>query len=134
MNVLEQEFRSNGIDRFISTVEQRTRVNGTLDYFVVYAAGKRLAGDLPIVPDRPGWFDLSSRQNASGKQSDEDETVHVLVKQLDGGFRLGVVEQVGEMEETFLGILASALGVVLVLGKPRVSVQAIDDTIYDAFG
>jgi signal transduction histidine kinase len=45
--------------------------------------------------------------------------VRLLVRQLDGGLRLGVgedLEQVDEMEETFLGILASALGIVLVLG------------------
>jgi len=118
MTLLEQEFRSNGIDRLIATVQQRTRIKGNLDYFVLDTAGKRLAGDLPTT-DRLGWVVFDGGQNAGGEQSDENEAVRVLVKQLDGGFRLGVgedLEQVGEMEETFLGILASALGIVLVLG------------------
>jgi signal transduction histidine kinase len=117
--LLEQEFRSKGIDGLIATVQQRTSVNGTLDYFVVDAAGKRLAGDLPITSDRLGWVEIDSGQDAGGRQNSDNETVRVLVTQLDGGFRLGVgedLEQVGEMEETFLGILGSALGIVLVLG------------------
>ena len=118
MTLLEQEFRSNGIDRLIATVQQRTRIKGNLDYFVLDTAGKRLAGDLPTT-DRLGWVVFDGGQNAGREQSEENEAVRVLVKQLDGGFRLGVgedLEQVGEMEETFLGILASALGIVLVLG------------------
>jgi signal transduction histidine kinase len=117
--LLEQEFRSNGIDRLIAAVQQRTRVKGNLDYFVVDPAGKPLAGDLPIGSDRLGWVEYDTGHGAGAEQSDENERVRVLVKQLDGGFRLGVgedLEQVGEMEDTFLGILASALGIVLVLG------------------
>jgi signal transduction histidine kinase len=119
MTLLEQEFRSNGIDHLVATVQQRTQDKGNLDYFVADPAGKRLAGDLPINSDRLGWVELEAGQDASGEQSGEKETVRVLVGQLDGGYRLGVgedLEQVGEMEETFLGILASALGIVLVLG------------------
>jgi signal transduction histidine kinase len=119
MTLLEQEFRSNGIDHLVATVQQRTQDKGNLDYFVADPAGKRLAGDLPINSDRLGWVELEAGQDASGEQSGENETVRVLVRQLDGGYRLGVgedLEQVGEMEETFLGILASALGIVLVLG------------------
>ena len=118
MMLLEQEFRANGIDSLVATVRQRSQAKGNLDYFVVDPAGQRLAGDLPIT-DRLGWVELEAGQDASGEQSGENETVRVLVRQLDGGFRLGVgedLEQVGEMEETFLGILASALGIVLVLG------------------
>src|ERR1700704_3777092 len=118
MTLLEQEFRSNGIDRVIATVQERTRINGNLDYFVVDMAGKRLAGELPVT-DRLGWVEFTPGQDAKGQQSGENEPVRILVRQLDGGFRLGVgedLEQVGEMEETFLGILASALGIVLVLG------------------
>jgi signal transduction histidine kinase len=114
MTLLEQEFRQNGIDALIGTVEQRTRITGNLDYFVIDAAGMRLAGDLPIT-DQLGLVDL----NASNSNSGENESVRMLVQKLDGGFRLGVgedLEQAGEMEETFLGILAVALGIVLVLG------------------
>jgi signal transduction histidine kinase len=119
MTLLEQEFRSNGIDHLVATVGQRTQDKGNLDYFVADPAGKRLAGDLPINSDRLGWVEFEAVQDASGEKSGENEIVRVLVRQLDGGYRLGVgedLEQVGEMEETFLGILASALGIVLVLG------------------
>jgi signal transduction histidine kinase len=119
MMLLEQEFRASGIDRLIATVQQRTRVRGNLDYFVADPAGKRLAGDLPVISDRLGWVAYDSGEAAGEKQSGESERVLVLIKQLDGGFRLGVgedLEQVGEMEDTFLGILVPALGIVLVLG------------------
>jgi signal transduction histidine kinase len=119
MTLLEQEFRSNGIDHLVAAVQQRTHAKGNLDYFVVDPAGKRLAGNLPINSDRLGWVELDTVPAASGEKSDENKLVRVLVRQLDGGFRLGVgedLEQVGEMEEMFLGILASALAIVLVLG------------------
>jgi signal transduction histidine kinase len=118
MTLLEQDYRQNGIDALIATVEQRTRIIGNLDYFVIDAAGKRLTGDLPIT-DRLGLVELNSGQGAEGERSGENEPVRMLVRQLDGGFRLGVgedLEQLGEMEETFLGILAAALGILLVLG------------------
>jgi signal transduction histidine kinase len=119
MRLLEQDFRASGLDHLVATVQQRTRTQGNLDYFVVDPAGKRLAGDLPFVADRLGWVEINTGQDANGEQSGENEPVRVLVKELDGEFRLGVGEdlgQVGEMEDTFLGILASALGIVLVLG------------------
>jgi signal transduction histidine kinase len=119
MTLLEQEYRSNGIDGLIATVQQRTRVKGNLDYFVADPAGQRRAGDLPIISDRLGWVEYDTGQDAGEEQSGENEHARVLIKQLDGGFRLGIgedLEQVGEMEDTFLGILASALGIVLLLG------------------
>jgi signal transduction histidine kinase len=115
---LEQEFRQNGIDALVATIGQRTRITGNLDYFLIDTAGRRLAGDLPIT-DRLGWTELNTGQDAKGAPNDENESVEILVRQLDGGFRLGVgedLEQVGDMEEVFLGILAAALGIVLVLG------------------
>jgi signal transduction histidine kinase len=118
MTLLEQEFRSNGIDRLVAAVRQRTQDKGNLDYFVLDSAGKRLAGDLPTT-DRLGWIQFDAGQDAGEEQAGENEPVRALVKQLDDGFRLGVgedLEQVNEMEQTFLGILASALGIVLVLG------------------
>jgi hypothetical protein len=42
MTLLEQEFRQNGIDALIATVQQRTRITGNLDYFVIDMAGRRL--------------------------------------------------------------------------------------------
>jgi signal transduction histidine kinase len=119
MMLLEQEFRANGIDGLVATVRQRTRVKGNLDYFVAEQAGQRLAGDLPIISDRSGWVEINAAQDAGEEQSNEVEATRVLVRELDGGFRLGVgedLEQVDETEDTFLAILASALGVVLVLG------------------
>jgi signal transduction histidine kinase len=118
MTLLDQEFRQNGIDALTATVQQRTRITGNLDYFVIDMAGRRLAGDLPVT-DRLGWVELNTAQDAKGKPNDHNESVEMLVRQLDGGFRLGVgedLEQVGEMEKVFLGILAAALGIVLMLG------------------
>jgi signal transduction histidine kinase len=117
--LLEQEFRAHGVDALVATVQQRSRVKGDLDYFVADPAGERLAGDLPAVADRSGWVEVDTGPDAGDDQGGESEHVRVLVKQLDGGYRLGVgedSEQVGELEDTFFGILASALGIVLVLG------------------
>ena len=117
--LLEREFRANGIDCLIATVQQRARVKGNPDYFLADATGKRLAGDLRVNSGRLGWVEYDSGQDTDAEQGDENELVRVMVTQLDGGFRLGVgedLEQVEEMEDTFLAILASALGVVLVLG------------------
>lgn len=119
MTRLEQEFRSSTLDQVVATIQQRTRAKANLDYFLADPAGKRLAGDLPLVSDRLGWVEVDTGQNANGEQRGENERVRTLVRPLDGGFRLGVgedLEQVGQMEDTFLGALASALGTVLVLG------------------
>lgn len=117
--LLQEDFRSGGLDRLIATVQERTRAAANLDYFLVNSAGKRLAGDLPFVSDRLGWVEIDSGQDATGEQSGSNERVRALISQLEGGFRLGVgedLEQVGEIEDTFLAVLASALGIVLVLG------------------
>jgi signal transduction histidine kinase len=119
--LLEQEYRSNGLDRLLAVIRQRTRTepNFDFDYFLADPAGKRLAGNLPVVADRLGWTEISAPEDADEEPNGKTERVRVLVRELDGGFRLGVgedLEQVDEMEETFLGVLASALGIVLVLG------------------
>jgi signal transduction histidine kinase len=103
----------------VSTIQQRTRAHSNLDYLLVDPEGKRLAGDLALVADRLGWIETYVRENAGEEQDRENERMRVLIRQLDGGIRLGVgedLEQVDEMEETFLAVLASALGIVLVLG------------------
>jgi signal transduction histidine kinase len=121
MALLEQEFRANGLDCLLAVIQQRTRTEPNLDfdYFLADPAGKRLAGNLPLLVDRLGWTEVSAPEDANQKEAGKLEQVRVLVRQLDGGLRLGVgedLEQVDEMEETFLGILASALGIVLLLG------------------
>lgn len=117
--LLQEDFRSKGLDHLVATVQERTRAAANLDYFLVDSASKRLAGDLPFVSDRLGWVEIDTGHDATGEQSGENERVRALISQLEGGFRLGVgedLEQVGEMERMFLGALASALGIVLVLG------------------
>jgi signal transduction histidine kinase len=119
MALLDQEFQASGLDRLIAIIQQRTRAQSNLDYLVVDSEGKRLAGDLPLVIDRLGWIEIYAGENANKEQDRETERVRVLMKQLDGGVRLGVgedLEQVDEMEETFLVVFASALAIVLVLG------------------
>jgi hypothetical protein len=62
MTLLEQEFRQNGSDGLAAAVQQRTRVKGNLDYFVVDPAGKRLAGDLAVISDRTGWIEFPTAE------------------------------------------------------------------------
>jgi methyl-accepting chemotaxis protein len=121
MALLKLEFRTSGLDRLIAVIQQRTRTapNLDFDYFLADAAGRHLAGNLPLVLDRLGWNEISAPEDASETSSGEVERVRLLVRELDGGLRLGVgedLEQVDELEETFLTVLASALGIVLVLG------------------
>jgi signal transduction histidine kinase len=119
LTLLERDYRAHGIDELIATVQQRSRVKGNLDYFVADPAGERLAGDLPVAAGTSGWVEVDTGPDAGDGPGGESEHVRILVKPLDGGYRLGVgedLEQVGELEDTFLGILASALGIVLVLG------------------
>ena len=119
LTLLERDFRAHGIDELVATVAQRSRVKGNLDYFVADPAGERLAGDLAVAAATSGWVEVDTGPDAGDDPSGASEHVRVLVKQLDGGYRLGVgedLEQVGELEDTFLRILASALGIVLVLG------------------
>ena len=119
VGILQEDFRSSGLDHLVATVQERSRAAANLDYFLVDPTGKRLAGSLPFVSGRLGWVEIDSGNDATGEQSGENERVRALIAQLEGGLRLGVgedLEQVGEMEDTFLSALASALGIVLVLG------------------
>ena len=119
MSFLQEEFRISGLDHLVATVQERTRVPANLDYFITDRTGKRLAGDLPLVSSRLGWVDVDAGHDTTGEQSGEQERVRALVKELDGGFRLGVgedLEQVGEIEDTVFAAFASTLGIVLVLG------------------
>ncbi|WP_298272657.1 ATP-binding protein [uncultured Bradyrhizobium sp.] len=119
MSFLQEEFRSDGIDHLVATVQERTRTPSNLDYFVLDPAGKRLAGDLPMVSGSVGWVRTKSGRDADGKERAESERIEALVSELQGGYRLGVgedLEQVREIEDTFLTAFASALSVVLLLG------------------
>ncbi len=119
MSFLQEEFRSDGIDHLVATVQERTRTPSNLDYFVLDPAGKRLAGDLPMVSGSVGWVRTKSGRDADGKERTESERIEALVSELQGGYRLGVgedLEQVREIEDTFLTAFASALSVVLLLG------------------
>jgi signal transduction histidine kinase len=117
--LLQEEFRVDGLVQLVATVKERTRAAANLDYFVLDPAGHRLAGDLSVVSNRLGWVEIDTGRNATGEQNGENERVLALVTLLEGGYRLGVgedVEQVGELEDTFIGALLSAFGIVLVLG------------------
>lgn len=119
MSFLQEEFRSDGIDHLVATVQERTRTPSNLDYFVLDPAGKRLAGDLPMVSGSVGWVRTKNGRDGDGKESKESERIEALVSELQGGYRLGVgedLEQVREIEDTFLTAFASALGIVLLLG------------------
>lgn len=119
MTFLEEEFRTSGLDHLVATLKERTRTPANLDYFIVDPAGKRLAGDLPYAPGRLGWVHIDGGNDAAGEQSGDSERVRALVKQLQGGFTLGVgedLEEIGETEDTFLWALASTLGMVVLLG------------------
>lgn len=119
MSFLQEEFRTSGLDHLVASVKERARVPANLDYFIVDPAGTLLAGDLPPISGRLGWVDVATEQDATKAPGGEQERVRALVKELDGGFRLGVgedLEQVGEIEDTIFAAFASTLSIIVVLG------------------
>src|SRR5262249_45011482 len=57
--LLETEYRQDGLQGLIATVESRERGISALDYLVQAPDGSRLAGEIPSVGVRKGWFDFT---------------------------------------------------------------------------
>lgn len=90
MAFLEGKFRSEGLAELVEEVHERIESfvsGGHLEYLVVNAAGERLAGNLPQMPDKDGWSDVAYSGDA---RNPDGIRVRVRVITLDNGIRFAV--------------------------------------------
>jgi signal transduction histidine kinase len=113
IDLLQQEYRSDGLQDLVSEVNERTAFPA-LSYFVVDGNGNRLTGNLPKMPENLGWSNIEAVDSGNGVE--KQFRVRSIV--LEGGARLAVGENVGpleEIQEAFLEALGSVLLVFLLL-------------------
>jgi signal transduction histidine kinase len=113
INLLQEEFRSEGLQELVKEVQERAAYYPALNYLVMGSNGNRLAGNLPTIPQRLGWTEVETE---SGRQV----PTHPLEKQfwvrsvtLGNGVRLAVGDDLGPLEEIQQAFL-EALGWVLL--------------------
>lgn len=114
---LRAEYQRHGLAGLEAAVAARGQGRAALDYLVQAADGRRLAGEIPPVGSRRGWFD--ARLGVSNEEEVAPEMLRALAVDLGGGLTLVVgddLARVTEVEEAILRAFASAIGVVVVLG------------------
>jgi len=114
IDLLQQEFRSEGLQDLVREVNERTAYFPALSYLVVDANGNRLTGNLPKIPRNLGWSDIETED--TGSAVEKQFRVRSVV--LGDGVRLSVGDDVGpleEIQEAFLEALGSVLLVFLLL-------------------
>lgn len=114
IDLLQQEFRSEGLQELVKEVNERTAYFPALSYFVVDANGNRLTGNLPKMPKNSGWSDIETED--TGSAVEKQFRVRSIV--LGDGVRLAVgddLEPFEQIQEAFLEALGSVLLVFLLL-------------------
>ncbi len=114
IDLLQQEFRSEGLHELVREVRERTDYFPALNYLVLDADGHRLAGNLPKMPKSLGWSDVETE--AKGPAVEKQFRVRSII--LGDGVRLAVGDDLGpfeEIQEAFLEALGSVLLVFLLL-------------------
>jgi len=114
--LLYQELTSEGRDALVAEVQERTAVSPALDYLVADASGRRLAGNLPSMPNTVGWSDLSEPPSRRG---DRPRDLRVRNVALPQGLRLAVGDDLAPIEN-IRSALIEALGWSL-LAAPMLS-------------
>lgn len=117
--LLQTAYRSGGLANLVATVHSRGPM--ALDYLVQTPDGHRMAGDLPAVSARRGWFnlDLSDRQD-TGEAQDHDgpEQLRAHASDMGSGVVLVVgddLRRIDEAEEAILSAFAWAVGATVLL-------------------
>ena len=116
IELLRQEFRSEGLQELIREIGERAAYFPVLDYLVVDDKGNRLAGNLPYMPSASGWTDIETEPRAPNP--DAERSFHVRSVYLADGIRLAVaddLEPLEAIERAFLEALGIALLAFLVL-------------------
>ncbi|MBS0245318.1 MAG: HAMP domain-containing histidine kinase [Proteobacteria bacterium] len=116
MTKFEAAYTSGGLPRLLETarVHETVLPAGQLRYGVADAAGKALAGDLPVMPKTPGWSNVISVE----KDGDVSR-LRVLVVELADGLKVAVAADREEVEETKQSVfndIVSAFAAVVALG------------------
>lgn len=118
IDLLQQEFRSEGLQELVREVRERTAYFPALDYLVLDANGNRLAGNLPKMPKSLGWTDIETETKAQALTPEVERQFRVRSVTLGDGVRLAVGDDLGPVEgiqEAFLEALGSVLVAFLLL-------------------
>jgi signal transduction histidine kinase len=109
-NALVEEYRVEGLEGLIQAVKERDRTPGSLDYGVLDALGRPMAGRLAGTPTPLGWSEARNPPNR--------EPVRILTVALPEGRRLLVGDDDKHIEVLNRALLASfgwtLLGVVIL--------------------
>jgi signal transduction histidine kinase len=114
ISLLQQEFRSEGLQELVKEVDERTAYFPALSYLVLDRNGNRLTGNLPKMPKALGWSDDETEDT----QGSGEKQFRVRSVVLGDGVRLAVGDDLKSSEqihEALLGGLGSVLLVFLLL-------------------
>jgi signal transduction histidine kinase len=115
---LREEFRSGGLERLLATVQTRGRGASALDYLLQDAAGRHLAGEMPMTAAlRPGWTVIKVPE--ASEDGGRPERVRALVSDLGGGLLMAVGDDLGritEVEEAVATAFLGTMGLAALLG------------------
>jgi len=120
---LIEAFNAGGADSLAAAITQRAGVPGrTADYYLLQdAAGKRVAGNLPVMAAAPGWYELPiPPQLDPGEVNSGEETDTLLAhgKVLPNGWFLLAgkdTDRFTDFEDEIIDIAAWSLGGIFVL-------------------
>jgi methyl-accepting chemotaxis protein len=110
IDLLQQEFRSEGLQELLKEVRERTNYFPSLEYLVLDADGHRLVGDLPAIPPGVGWSDVSIPPDARARGGRKFRVRSLI---LGDGVRLVVGDDLAPMQDIQIAFL-EALGWALL--------------------
>ena len=116
VDLLQQEFRSEGLQELVDEVRERTNYFHALEYLVLDANSHRLVGNLPAIPNDVGWSDVSIPADARVNGGRKFRVQSVV---LADGVRLAVgdeLEPIEDIRSAFLEALGWALFAFFLLG------------------
>jgi signal transduction histidine kinase len=114
ISLLQQEFRSEGLQELLTEVRERTNYFHALEYLVLSSDGSRLVGNLPAVSPGVEWADVVDPK----AEEPQGRTFRVRTVLLPSGIQLSVGDDLGPIQEiqaAFLEALGWALLAFFVL-------------------
>jgi signal transduction histidine kinase len=115
VDLLREEFKAEGLRDLVREIQERAAYFPALSYLVTDAHGKRLAGNLPLMPANVGWADIETEPASGGSV---EQNVRVRTVSLGQGVRLAVgddLDEVEEIQQAFLRALGWGLVAFIVL-------------------
>lgn len=122
IQALADQYRAFGIDGVAETIKRRSSERTSGVYILADDSGKRLAGNLDVVPSHEGepesgWIEFPIKVNISGQT--QNRTARAFHTDLSGDYELVVGRDVGELKQfndLIRRTLISGLLIALVLG------------------